>query len=89
MRAEYRNDQELISANARGLSFWSDEICRSYKRHCVPRWPMILWQTPRLPKDARVLIFHGHPKLADAINGVMAAWYQRIRPAPWLEDFVA
>jgi len=88
VRRSFRNDQEFISAAARGLRFWPNALCRSYKRHCIPKWPMILWQTPRLPEGARVLIFHGDPKPDDAINGVAAKWYRPIRPAPWLKAYV-
>jgi hypothetical protein len=89
IRAKHRNDQEFISAAANGLGFWPDDLCRSYKRHCIPRWPMILWKRPTLPNNARVLIFHGDPKPVDAINGVTAKWYRPIRPAPWLREYVA
>ncbi len=89
IRARYRNDQEFISDAAHGLRFWPDDLCRSYKRHCIPRWPMILWRTPTLPENARVLIFHGYPKPIDAMRGVSANWFRPIRPARWLQDYMA
>ena len=87
-KAAHRNEQEFLCAEANDLKFWPDELCRSYKRHCIPDWPMIFWQKPRLPKGARVLIFHGDPKPEDAINGITKKWYRPIKPAPWLKDYL-
>jgi len=87
-KAAHRNEQEYLCAEASDLQFWPDELCRSYKRHCLPNWPMIFWQQPRLPEKARVLIFHGDPKPEDAVNGVTTKWYRPIKPAPWLKEYM-
>lgn len=83
----HRNEQEFLCANAKGLQFWPDALCRSYKRHCIPPFPLSFFKTPTLPKDARVLIFHGDPKPSDAIDGISSKWYRPLRSAPWLADF--
>jgi hypothetical protein len=86
-RASVRNEQEYVSRTARDLAFWPDPLCRSYKRHCLPRGFLKAFRKPRLPEGARVLIFHGDPKPEDAIVGRSGKWYRPIRPAPWLGEF--
>lgn len=86
-RNSVRNEQEYVSKTARDLAFWPDPLCRSYKRHCLPRGFLKAFRKPRLPEGARVLIFHGDPKPEDAIVGRSGKWYRPIRPAPWLGDF--
>jgi hypothetical protein len=87
VRQAHRNEQEYVSTVARGLDFWPEPLCRSFKRHCLPRGMLKPFLTPRLPPGARVLIFHGDPKPGDAIAGRSAKWYRRFRPAPWLADY--
>jgi len=87
VRKRYRNEQEYVSAEARAMDFWPDALCRSYKRHCLPRGIAKPFVAPKLPEEARVLIFHGDPKPEDAIAGRSGKWYRRFRPAPWLADY--
>lgn len=87
VRQAHRNEQEYVSAVARDLQFWPEPICRSFKRHCLPRGVLKPFLTPRLPPGAHVLIFHGDPKPEDAIAGRSGKWYRRFRPTPWLADF--
>jgi hypothetical protein len=83
-----RNEQEYLSEYllARGeLSFWPKAWCQSFRVSCLAPWPMRAWQTPRPPKDCKVLVFHGEPKPAGALvgkPGLVQTW----RPAPWIAE---
>ncbi|HTX48131.1 MAG TPA: glycosyltransferase, partial [Caulobacteraceae bacterium] len=82
-----RNEQEYLSEylQARGeLSFWPAAWCPSYRVGCLPPWPLRLWQAPRAPAGARVIVFHGEPKPAGAIEGRFSLGLQSYRPAPWI-----
>jgi len=43
------------------MKFWPDEWVRSFKRHCRPVFPLNLILQPKLPKNARIVAFHGKP----------------------------
>ena len=52
------------------LNFWPETLFRSFKLHCLPFWPLRKFITPRRPPTGtKVLAFHGHPDLRDAIKG--------------------
>ncbi len=57
----------------------------SFKYDCNP-FPGNYWRAPTLPKDARVVCFHGRPKMSEAIDGYSGSWIRRSKPCPWLED---
>lgn len=91
VRVRYRNEQEFMSdcMRVRGeLNYWPPDWCPSFKYHCVPAFPFSLWQAPRLPVGAKVLVFHGRPKPEEALRGDGAKWYRPTRPAPWLAPFL-
>ena len=84
-----RNEQEYLSEylQERGeLSFWPPDWCPSFRVGCLPPWPMRLWQAPRAPVGARVIVFHGEPKPPKAIAGRFALGLQSYRPAPWVAE---
>lgn len=86
----WRNSQSFVSdrLGPGRLNFWPDHWCRSFKHHCLRgRW--LDWALPpRLPPDARVVVFHGRPKPPEALAGYRAAngrgW--PVRPAPWVAE---
>jgi hypothetical protein len=87
VRARLRNEQAWLSEvlHEQGkLSYWPRAWCASWKYHCMPPWPLSLWQTPRLPPGARILIFHGVINPPDALLGHSSHRWRRARPAPWL-----
>lgn len=90
---DFRNEQEVISwyMQERGLlEYWPAQWCPSFKHDCVYPMPLGLLMPPRLPDEARVVIFHGRPKPEDAVRGwVGSKWYRVIRPSPWLADYLA
>lgn len=84
-----------VRARGHTLRFWPAAWCRSFKVHALPHWTLRRWVEPRLPRDCRVLAFHGEPKMADALAGRWSSagvpWFKRIyktlRPTPWLADY--
>ncbi|WP_334223861.1 hypothetical protein [Thiosocius teredinicola] len=89
--ADYRNSQTYISRNVEAMKFWPDEWCVLFKTHCVPRWPARFWQSPTLPKSARVVAFPGVPNPHQAVRGEWPAKaykkiYKTIRPAHWIAE---
>ena len=86
----FRHEQAYLSSEIRKLGilkFWPDEWCPSFKYHCVPPWPKSWYQTPRIPENSRVIIFHGVPNPPDALIGESGKWWRLIRPSPWLEKY--
>lgn len=77
------------------LNFWPKDWCRSFKFHCLPT-PMIPFlrriKMAKIPKDAKIICFHGAPKASDAANGVWPEknpikrfFYKHIKPVTWIE----
>ena len=90
IRKQFRHEQAYLSSEIRKLGilkFWPDEWCPSFKYHCVPPWPKSWYQTPRIPENSRVIIFHGVPNPPDALIGESGKWWRLIRPSPWLEKY--
>lgn len=88
VKNQYRNEQEFISAallKKQALSYWPDNWCRSFKRHCMHRFPTSLVKIPQLPESAKIIVFHGHPNPDEAIMGKAGKWYRFMRPTPWIK----
>ena len=77
---------------AGAVSWWPDGWTASFKRHCVPPFPLNLLLTPRFPKGASVIAFHGNPDPLEAINGFSGAKdgrrsiHRMCRPTPWVKE---
>jgi hypothetical protein len=81
------------------LNFWPEEWFKSFRYHCLPWGPLRHFITPRKPKPStKVLAFHGHPDIEDAIIGrwsppgnykAASGWkklYKACKPTPWVEE---
>lgn len=90
---EYLSDQVIKKFGK--LNFWPEKWCLSFKFSVLPPWYFRAFVTPKLPKTCKVLAFHGHPKIEDAIagrwhpNGVpfLKRIYKTIRPCPWIKKY--
>jgi hypothetical protein len=70
------------------MKYWPDTWVRSFKRHCVPMYPLNLAVTPKLPKDARIIAFHGKPDPDEALPGYMDGKLRHYtKPAAWINDY--
>lgn len=95
---EYLSDQ--VSQKFGQLNFWPEQWCQSFRFHCLPWAPLRHFKIPHKPAlGTKVLVFHGHPDLEDAINGTWGkpsehksakGWkkiYKRCLPTPWVGEY--
>lgn len=69
----------------------------SFKKHCMPGGILNSFVTPRkekMPKEAKVISFHGNPNPPEAIAGRWGAsvawykkWYKTIKPTKWVAEY--
>jgi hypothetical protein len=79
----YRFEQHYITASvAGGIELWPEAWTRHFRLHCLPAFPMRLWQPARLPPGAKIVTFPGGPN-PDRV--VLGAWNERVPPGrtPW------
>ncbi|SLN76033.1 glycosyl transferase [Roseisalinus antarcticus] len=74
-------------AQARGdFAYIPNDLVVSFKHDCLGL-PPVNWLRPaRLPADARVVCFHGRPKMPEAVSGYAGSWLRAARPVPWLAE---
>jgi hypothetical protein len=82
----FRNEQEYVSHRIGRPTFWPEAWCPSFKRHCIPPWPLNFLKPPRIPSGAKAIIFHGRPNPPEALRGQSGKWYRYCRPAPWIAE---
>lgn len=90
LKQQYRNEQEFISAillQKNTLSYWPDNWCKSFKRHCMHSFPLSLFKEPEVPAGAKIIAFHGHPNPHSAIEGRSGKWYRVMRPTSWIPRY--
>jgi hypothetical protein len=85
------SEQRMTStlAPARGdFAYLPPDWVVSFKHDCYPAFPLNWALPPRLPPAARVVCFHGHPKMPEAVAGYRswAAPNRTGRPTPWLRE---
>ncbi len=96
--------QEYLSAKVierfGALNFWPDAWFRSFRFHCLPH-PLLRWfVTPNRPDpQTKVIAFHGHPDIQDALAGRWGlpgdskrakGWkklYKHCKPTPWILEY--
>lgn len=77
---------------AGALSWWPEEWVCSFKRQCIPPFPLNLFVAPRRPQTASVIAFHGSPDIPEAVSGFREHKGRKVplhltcRPAPWVKD---
>jgi hypothetical protein len=87
VRQRLRNEQAFLSEviHRQGkLQYWPADWCRSFKYHCIPRWPLNWWQAPTVPPGTRIVIFHGEVNPPDALAGRRNRRWRGMLPAPWI-----
>ena len=58
----------------------------SFKNDCLKLPPRNFWQAPQLPKGAKVVCFHGRPKMPEAVAGYRGSWLRWSRSCEWLAE---
>jgi hypothetical protein len=61
-----------------------DDWIVSFKHDCRPSRPLNLVLQPHLPKGAKVVCFHGRPKMDEAVEGYRAGPLRSTRRCDWL-----
>lgn len=75
----YRYEQHFVTKRAPGgVTFWPRGWVRHFRIECARLFPLNYILQPKRPRDARVVIFAGHPNPPDAIRGQMT------KDAPYL-----
>lgn len=92
---EYLSDK-VVERHGR-MNFWPEIWCVSFKFHCLPKWYQRWFVAPSIPSsEVKTIIFHGEPKLQDAIDGVwdstrsvpfLKRIYKHVLPSPWIKGF--
>lgn len=91
--------REILRANGSEQSYTSyaaleagdfepfpDSWIASFKYDCRPPRPLNLALEPKLPEEARVVCFHGRPKMHEAVEGYRSDPLHFTRSAGWLRD---
>jgi hypothetical protein len=84
-----RNEQEYLTREIHRqglLTYWPKEWCVSFKHSCLPTFPLNFFRTPRIPANARVVVFHGHPHPDEALAGRNRNPLRHTRPTPWIAE---
>ncbi len=87
--SNFRNEQAFLSKKIdekNMLRFWPSSWTPSFKYHSLPRFPFNFFQHPRIPKGAKIVLFHGKPEPYEAEKGISGKWYRYFRPALWISD---
>lgn len=81
--------QTRAMAEAGTVTWWPDDWVCSFKRQCIPIFPLNLLLTPRYPKTASVIAFHGRPDIDEAIAGYRGKdvkAHLSCLPTPWVAE---
>jgi hypothetical protein len=86
---DYDNEQIYLSKNiGKEMVFWPDSWCKSFKRHCIAGRFLRFFIAPQIPKGAKIIVFHGHPRPHEAIEG---RWPKKLIPylktALWIQEY--
>ena len=87
--ASFRNEQRFLTHHATDLSYWQEGLCCSFKRSCAWGFPLCYVARPRLPRGARIVVFHGKP---DPMEAMTSGWWgvglhRYHRAAPWVTEY--
>jgi hypothetical protein len=66
------------------LNYWPKEWCVSFKNDCVPKGFASYLRDPIQPRDAKIVVFAGNPKMSEVLEGDGHKWYRRIGNVDWL-----
>jgi hypothetical protein len=90
VRQQFRNEQAYLShsIHEKGmLTYWDEEWCRSFKRHCLQPFPLCHLIPPKKPDNAKIIIFHGNPNPDVALKGWTGHYgFRAAKPAGWIAD---
>lgn len=74
-------------AQARGaFAYMPPDMVVSFKHDCLGLPPANWLRQARLPRNARVVCFHGRPKMPEAVAGYSGSLLRYARPCSWLRE---
>ncbi len=76
----------MIAQEHGEFAYFPDDWIASFKRDAMRVPPLNYLMEPRLPQNARVMCFHGSPKMEEAVEGYKGGVLRHTRPASWLRD---
>ena len=91
---KYRIEQIFLSTEIKNQVFWPSEWCKSFKHNLLPKWPLRIWQSAKLPKQTSIVAFTGKPDPDDVINGkwpikssqIYKKLYKQLKTPQWVLD---
>jgi hypothetical protein len=87
MRKAKYAEQKYTSMQAQKygeFAYFPGEWIASYKRDAMRPFPLNHFQEPRLPHGAKVVCFHGRPKMEEAVEGYSRGLLRAAKPCKWL-----
>ena len=83
--------QTRAMREAGAVRWWPDAWVCSFKRQCIPPFPLNKFLVPRFRKGSSVIAFHGKPDITEVIEGYQADGTLRTThltclPTPWVKD---
>lgn len=92
IKKQFRNEQAYLSfeiKNKNMLNYWNKKWCVSFKRNCLRFFPINYFIEAKKPKNAKILVFHGHPNPMEAINGYKGKYgFRYVKPTSWLKEYI-
>ncbi len=90
--SKYGLDQCFITCEADNRQYWPDRWCASFRRTCVPHWPLnLIFRGVRKPSLSKIFVFHGRPNPTDMIEDGDYRWGTKWRygfgPVEWVQKY--
>lgn len=92
IRTEVRHEQAYMCREMKKkgiMQFWpSEDWAVSFKYRCMLPFPINWFKTPKIPAGAKIIVFHGRPNNAQAMNGYTAKFgIRHVRPVKWIKTY--
>lgn len=87
-QAYFRTEQAFLTYAMRECYWWPNEWVQSFKRHCQRPFPLNYLLQPSLPREARILVFHGRPDPSQAREGYRdKKIHHYVKPTEWIAKY--
>ena len=91
---KYHIEQIFLSSEIKEQYFWPSKWCQSFKHNLLPKWPMRIWKSAKLPSETSLVAFTGKPDPDDVIDGnwpvkksqFYKKIYKRLKTPNWVLD---
>ncbi|MFU8848443.1 MAG: hypothetical protein ACNA77_06975 [Opitutales bacterium] len=84
-RSQFRTEQAFLTyAMGENREWWPATWVKSFKRHCIPTCPLNLIIAPKLPRESKIICFHGKPNPDELVGGYWQGQsYYRCKEPTW------